>query len=874
VDQPVASRLPVFRDYFNMPDPPSYGDGERIAVGGGKVYITRHTHLGNMDKPPVEMRDAVTLALVGSFGTPPKNQYGGPDCTRPGYICEPTGIAYYRGKVYISDSPWDAPDRVSVWNANGTFDREFPLTWMPGPPRGIDVAWGEIWLTSGDNYGPGGSMLATESRKLEEVAVLDYQTGVPKALLPHPVAAAYLTSACYEGAFYDPAVGQCRDSGDGIWNDLSIVPERGAVYAGYRAIQRGVLPASLAYSEPEGRCDGCTTTLGRQEGTDAPWGMRWLLTANSYCNGCGYSKAPELRINEFSVEGTLDGRAYLVKRRSWHPQQADCNCRQDIAYFNREVRIDWSGALTKPDWINGTQSVDYIVSDADIFLTGSVGERWYETARNFSRVDLAIDGAVRASGTSPNSSLSYDTNNLATGTHTLTLTAYLNDGAKVVSTNSQLRIDREPPTGSLDDPGPFVSGVKRVAGTLADAHSGPRNWTFEVLRSGSWQAGCAASTADVATGGYGCDWDTRSYPDGSYSLRAVLKDNVNSQITNTATTSTRSVIVDNTAPNLTLSGVLWDAQDYRPIHQGENPGISVTNQDSYSGARSIEILVDGVRVDYVEQGCSSACSQQRTFTLDTTQYRDGEHRIDIVARDQAGNPATRTWTIDIEETGQAAPNPSAASAPSATAAFGATSVAPTLLGPLPGKLAVSGSPGNVADFLPCALANATSNFPVFSLGSSFEGRTTTHLIRRCATPDPTEPVRSNFVSYIYGDCAVTTQAESSCAPPIEIQSWPACERNLALYALTPEALRLPYNTTTLNGLPSTVFEDGTRIEIYTGVSTIVLFGDDPSQLLRAANVLQQEPPSQPLGPPSSTPYRSANDLPQPVNGATEGHLPC
>lgn len=888
VDQPVASRLPVFRDYFDMPSTSlnSQGDGERIAVGGGRVYITRHTHLGNMDEPPVEIRDAVTLALIGSFGAPPNT-----DCKRPGYICQPAGIAYYRGKVYVSDNnnQKSGPKRISVWNANGTWDNEFWLTWKDGwssagrvsgvGPQGIDVAWGEIWLTSADGTSSQpGSPLAHETRKLGEVTILDYQTGLPKAIVPHPVANPYLTSACYHNpAVYDNGASECQANGDGQWNDLSIVPERGSVYAGYRAIQRGVLPASLAYPEPEGRCDGCTTTLGRQEGTDAPWGMRWLLTANSYCNGCdgGWSKYPELRINEFSVESTLDGRPYLAKRRSWHPQQADCNCSQDVAYFNREVRIDWSGALTKPDWINGTQSVNYIVSDADIFVTGKVGERWYELARNFSRVDLAIDGVVRASSTSPNSSLSYDTNNLSTGVHTLTLTAYLNDGARVVSTNSQLRIDRQPPTGSLDDPGPFVSGVKRVSGTLADAHSGPRNWTFEVLRGGSWQAGCAAPTADVATGGYGCDWNTRSYPDGSYSLRAALKDNVNSQTTNVATTPTRSVIVDNTPPTLTLSGVLWDAQDYRPIHQGDGPGISVTSNDSYSGARSIEILVDGLRVDYVEQGCSGACSQQRNFALDTAPYRDGEHRVEVVARDQAGNAATRTWTIDIEETGQAAPDPEAGSAATTAASTGASSLAPTALGQLPGKLAENDDPGDLADALPCALADATSNFPVFSVGPSFEGLTTTQLIRRCAPPDPTEPVRANFVSYIYGNCAIdANEDDPSCVPPVEIQSWPACERNLALYALTPEELRLPYDTATLNGLPATIFEEGTRIEIYTGASTIVLFGDDPSQLLRAVNVLQQEPPSQPLGEPSTQPHRTASELPLPQDGATEGDLPC
>lgn len=39
--------------------------------------------------------------------------------------------------------------------------------------------------------------------------------------------------------------------------------------------------------------------------------------------------------------------------------------------------------------------------------------------------------------------------------------------------------------------------------------------------------------------------------------------------------------------------------------------------------------------------------------------------------------------------------------------------------------------------------------------------------------------RANFASLIYGDCEASSDA--GCAPPLEIQTWPACERNAGTY---------------------------------------------------------------------------------------------
>lgn len=96
-----------------------------------------------------------------------------------------------------------------------------------------------------------------------------------------------------------------------------------------------------------------------------------------------------------------------------------------------------------------------------------------------------------------------------------------------------------------------------------------------------------------------------------------------------------------------------------------------------------------------------------------------------------------------------------------------------------------------------------------------------------------------FTSAIYGDCPATP--EGGCAPPLEVQSWPECRRDRAGYDDTAPGARKAMGLTTFgrgpNPVPGAVFEDGTRLELYTGTTTIVVFADDPRLGRRAAGVL-------------------------------------
>ena len=115
---------------------------------------------------------------------------------------------------------------------------------------------------------------------------------------------------------------------------------------------------------------------------------------------------------------------------------------------------------------------------------------------------------------------------------------------------------------------------------------------------------------------------------------------------------------------------------------------------------------------------------------------------------------------------------------------------------------------------------------LFNAGDRVDGLPLAAVLRREGTAE--------FVSFVYGDCAAHDDA--GCAPPAEIQVWPACRRNLGLYG---DALggKLAERTS-VRGVPALRFDEGTRLELETGRSTVVVFADTPARVLRVAGALR------------------------------------
>jgi hypothetical protein len=157
-------------------------------------------------------------------------------------------------------------------------------------------------------------------------------------------------------------------------------------------------------------------------------------------------------------------------------------------------------------------------------------------------------------------------------------------------------------------------------------------------------------------------------------------------------------------------------------------------------------------------------------------------------------------------------------------------------------------------------ARAFRDYPVYGLGPEFEQLPLTRVLRRSDPPSEL-PVRADFVSFIYGSC--TPADDAGCTAPLEVQVWPACERNPSVYDWTP-AEEAAIEHLTVRGAPASLYEDGRRLEISTGRSTVVIFGLNRGHVLRAAQALQGVNVEQ----------DSASELPPPATGAVDGSLTC
>jgi len=154
---------------------------------------------------------------------------------------------------------------------------------------------------------------------------------------------------------------------------------------------------------------------------------------------------------------------------------------------------------------------------------------------------------------------------------------------------------------------------------------------------------------------------------------------------------------------------------------------------------------------------------------------------------------------------------------------------------------------------PAGNARAFDDFPLYSAGDRADGLPLVAVLRRDDT--------ANYVSFVYGDCVPSDDA--GCAPPAEIQVWPACRRNLALYR-SPSPAGPAAEPATIRGVPAAVLDDGTRLELQTGSSTVVVFADSRARALRIAGALRAVNGSVPPG----------RMLPPPTPGALESTLDC
>lgn len=155
----------------------------------------------------------------------------------------------------------------------------------------------------------------------------------------------------------------------------------------------------------------------------------------------------------------------------------------------------------------------------------------------------------------------------------------------------------------------------------------------------------------------------------------------------------------------------------------------------------------------------------------------------------------------------------------------------------------SGAPGRLLDGL-----------ELYDAGGAVGGHPLSAVLRR-DTPMP-------YVAFVYGDCSPS--GDTGCAPPAEVQVWPACRRNLALYRASEHGVGPPLEQATVRGAPAAFLDAGTRLELQTGRVTVVVFARSRAEVERVAAALRAVDGSVAPGRP----------LPPPSPGALGGEAPC
>ena len=141
---------------------------------------------------------------------------------------------------------------------------------------------------------------------------------------------------------------------------------------------------------------------------------------------------------------------------------------------------------------------------------------------------------------------SWNTAGVADGLYDLRAVALDASGYSRTSTVSSRRVDNTAPAVSASAATP-LTGSATVGATASDTGgSGVISVALEARPSsgGAWTAICTKASAP-----YSCSWDTTAAADGAWDVRATATDAAG----NTASSTTTSRIVDNTAPSVSLT---------------------------------------------------------------------------------------------------------------------------------------------------------------------------------------------------------------------------------------------------------------------------------------------------------------------------------
>ncbi len=270
------------------------------------------------------------------------------------------------------------------------------------------------------------------------------------------------------------------------------------------------------------------------------------------------------------------------------------------------------------------------------------------------QVEYAVDGgapvvAAKTCLSGPCShTFSIDTSatGLAEGSHTIRVK--VTDGVALFSEQTfTILVDRTRPT--IDSADGDLREVAVGAGTfdlaIAASDKGPVAATagvqrIEVHRRDETGADRPPQVVQASSMLYQLDTTAASTGEGRQTIRSRAVDGAE----NASADDQFDVIVDRGAPDVPEpTGTLYLNRGQtittpQTLTVAATDGSPTSRATERSGVYSIEIWVDDVEEHSVAASCDSGnCAKTTTWTFDPSQYPGGDHRIEIVVADEAGN---------------------------------------------------------------------------------------------------------------------------------------------------------------------------------------------------------------------------------------------
>ncbi|MBS1888112.1 MAG: hypothetical protein JSU06_13085 [Actinobacteria bacterium] len=225
---------------------------------------------------------------------------------------------------------------------------------------------------------------------------------------------------------------------------------------------------------------------------------------------------------------------------------------------------------------------------------------------------------------------------------------------------------------------------------------------------------------------------------------------------------TVSVKVDNTGPEISLSGALTE-QEKLGTAQAEYPltinATDGTAADPQSGVSKVEVKVDGKKITMANEApWSPACKTENcrfsgTWTLKASEYSLGPHEVEVVATDAVGNVTTETLEVEFgqgpPQTSFTSPHPSYETIGLSTIAFKATRAGAPVEGAT-FRCSLDGAPPTVCASpykLPAHFTDAWHTFTVAAVDKSGVADQTPATWRFKTVPYPPAPQSAEKLVY-------------------------------------------------------------------------------------------------------------------------------